>query len=49
MRASLVPLGVYYQSLIVRLKAHRWDKAELVAGRCDKAKLKLADRKTKRN
>jgi len=49
MGASLVLLGACCQSLIVRLKARRWHEAKLVAGRCDKAKLKLADRKTKRN
>ena len=49
MGASLVPLGACCQSPIVRLEARRWDEAELVAGRCDKAELKLADRKTRRN
>jgi hypothetical protein len=33
----------------VRLEARRWDEAKLVGGRCDKAELKLADRKTRRN
>jgi hypothetical protein len=32
-----------------KLEACRWDEAKLVAGRCNKAKLKLADRKTRRN